>query len=83
MATDSCCAVGLLASTSFCERINSQAKIVLNKKNTKLDGDMMNMVTTLRMNRELVAFLSDRYAEVDVKEVVASLENDAFYGPMF
>jgi hypothetical protein len=83
MATHSCCAVGLLASTSFCERINSQAKIVLNKKNTKLDGDMMNMVTTLRMNRELVAFLSDRYAEVDVKEVVASLENDAFYGPMF
>ena len=52
MATHSRCGVGSLLSSSFCERINSQGKIVLDKSNSSPGRDMVSMLTTLRMNRE-------------------------------
>ena len=74
MATHSRCAVGALASSSFCERINSQGKIVLDKSNSSLHRDTVNMLTTLRMNREFGRKLERMYADVDFTNLVKELE---------
>ena len=83
MATHSRCAVGALASSSFCERINSQGKIVLDKSNSSLDRDTVNMLTTLRMNREFGKKLERMYAGVEFTHLVQELEANWFDGDMF
>ena len=41
----------------LCERINSHGSLVVDEGNASLHSDNVNMVTTLKMNRELNLFL--------------------------
>ena len=59
MALQSRACIGALSSASFCERINSQGNLVVDEGNASLQADNVNMVTTLKMNRELNVFLVD------------------------
>jgi hypothetical protein len=54
MATHSRGSIGTLLSSSFAERINSAANIVMGKDNTLLDPKTVNMLVVLRMNRSFM-----------------------------
>ena len=83
MATHSRCGVGSLLSSSFCERINSQGKIVLDKSNSSLGRDMVSMLTTLRMNREFARKLRHLYADADFQDLVTELGAEWATGDLF
>jgi hypothetical protein len=53
---------GSLAS-SFCQRINSCAKLVLTDGNSLLSPDEINMLVTLRMNRKFMQFMRENHAK--------------------
>ena len=56
----------LMASSlsSFCERINSCANIVVTKDNSLLSDDEIDKVVTLRMNRDFMEYMRTYYPEV-------------------
>ena len=72
MATMSRGSIGALLASSFCERINSAANIVLHEGNLKLSEEETNMLTTLRMNRPFVDYMRKKYPRL----TLASLEED-------
>ena len=59
---------GMMASlmaSSFCERINSCANIVVTKDNSLLsDEEIDKVVVTLRMNRDFMEYMRTYYPEV-------------------
>ena len=55
--------VSLMVST-FCERINSCANLVCTKNNSLLSDDEIDMVVTLRMNRDFMQHMRMYYPEV-------------------
>ena len=83
MATHSRCGVGSLLSSSFCERINSQGEIVLDKSNSSLGPDMVSVLTTLRMTREFARKLERLYAGADFQGLVAELDAEWATGDLF
>ena len=64
MATHSRAGVGSLLAASFCERINSAGSLIMTKMNTKLSEDEVDMLATLRMNKEFMTFMWKHYAHV-------------------
>ena len=46
--------MGSLMTSSFCERIDSCANLVCTKNNSLLSDDEIDMVVTLRMNRDFM-----------------------------
>ena len=46
--------IGQLMASSYVERVNSAAKLILNKKNLKLKDETLDKLTVLRMNREFM-----------------------------
>ena len=57
MATHSRGSVGSLLASSYPERINSAANLILTKGNTLLAEEEINMCTVLRMNRNFMEFM--------------------------
>ena len=57
MATHSRGSVGSLLASSYAERINSAANLILTKGNTVLAEEEINMCTVLRMNRRFMEFM--------------------------
>lgn len=57
MATHSRGSVGSLLASSFVERINSAANLIVTKGNTLLDPEEINMCTVLRMNRGYMKYM--------------------------
>jgi adenylosuccinate synthase len=57
MATHSRGSVGSLRASSYAERINSAANLILTKGNTLLAEEEINMCTALRMNRSFMEFM--------------------------
>mmetsp|Transcript_19067 Transcript_19067/g.47859 ORF Transcript_19067/g.47859 Transcript_19067/m.47859 type:complete len:120 (+) Transcript_19067:2055-2414(+) len=57
IATHSRASVGTLLASSYAERINSAANLILTKGNALLDDATIHMCTVLRINREVMAFL--------------------------
>ena len=58
---------GMMASlmaSSFCERINSCANIVVTKDNSLLSDEDIDKVVTLRMNRDFMEYMRTYYPEV-------------------
>ena len=58
---------GMMASlmaSSFCERINSCANIVVTKDNSLLSDEEIDKVVTLRMNRDFMEYMRTYYPEV-------------------
>jgi hypothetical protein len=57
MATHSRGSVGSLLASSYAERVNSAANLILTKGNTLLAEEEINMCTVLRMNRSFMEFM--------------------------
>ena len=77
MATHSIACVCALASASFCERINSMGKHLVNKQSSCLDPKIIDMLVTLRMNKKFHKFLVNRYAHLSNEEIVVELSSNA------
>jgi len=56
--------MGSLMASSFCERINSCSNLVYTKNNSLLSDDEIDMVVTLRMNRDFMKHMRLNYPEV-------------------
>mmetsp|Transcript_28404 Transcript_28404/g.41868 ORF Transcript_28404/g.41868 Transcript_28404/m.41868 type:complete len:98 (-) Transcript_28404:298-591(-) len=57
--------IGALLASSFCERINSAANLVVTTGNSLLGTDEINMLVTLRMNRGFMQFMKRHYVIPD------------------
>ena len=55
--------IGGFLAASFCERINSCANHVLTDGNSLLSPDEINMLVTLRMNRNYMQFMRENHAK--------------------
>jgi hypothetical protein len=64
MATASKCSIGAFGASSFCERINSAANLILTKGNTLLGDAEIDKLVVLRMNRDFMAFMRKYYPDV-------------------
>ncbi len=64
MAACSNAQLGALNAESFCERILSCANNLIKSDNTLLDDIEIEMVVTLRMNRDFVEFMRANYANM-------------------
>ena len=62
MASSSLGQLGALSTESYCERILSCANNVITKGNTLLADIELEMIVTLRMNREFMRFMRKYYA---------------------
>ncbi|XRB12311.1 hypothetical protein RI054_04g21470 [Pseudoscourfieldia marina] len=84
MATHSIGSMGSLLASSFAERINSAANIVLTKGNSVLNREEIDMCTTLRMNREFMRYMRAHHgAELSKQRfnVTVVPEGDGDKGP--
>jgi hypothetical protein len=63
MAVASRGSIGGFLASSFCERINSCANLVLTDGNSLLSPDEINMLVTLRMNRNYMQFMRENHAK--------------------
>ena len=70
MASKGC--IGALMASSFCERINSQANLILTEGNTWLSDEEMEKLVVLRMNRKFMSFMRKYYPNA-VGEAVPSM----------
>jgi len=61
MATGSKASVGSHLASSFAERINSAANLILTDGNTLLADDEIDMLVVLRMNRAFMQYMRDHY----------------------
>ena len=81
MATHSRGSIGSLLSSSFAERINSAANIVLTKGNSVLDPVTVDMLVVLRMNRSFMEYMREKYKKVSAQafnmSVVTREDNDS------
>ena len=64
MAACSHAQLGALNAKSFCERILSCADNLIKSDNTLLDDIEIEMVVTLRMNRDFMEFMRANYANM-------------------
>lgn len=56
--------IGAVNSESFCERVLSQAALVLDEGNTLLADEEVEMLTVLRINRGFMEYMRDQYPYV-------------------
>ena len=56
-------------ASSFCERVNSVANQVVTKVNSLLSPDEIDMLTTLRMNRDFMQFMRESYGHLSLKNL--------------
>ena len=52
--------IGALNAESFCERVLSQANLVMTDGNTLLSDEELEMIVILRMNREFMEFMREQ-----------------------
>jgi hypothetical protein len=63
MATHSYFSCGSLQSSSFSERVNSAASMVLSIRNSCMSDELINMLTQLRIGRSYMDFCREHYLE--------------------
>ena len=68
MASCSSGQLGALSAESYCERILSCANNVIDKGNTLLGDEELEMLVVLRMNREFMQFMREHYS-AEAKEM--------------
>jgi hypothetical protein len=73
MATGSRGSLGALLASSFCERVNSAANLVLTDGNTCLDEDDIHMLVCLRMNRSFMEFMRERFQKESGQDLNVSV----------
>ena len=59
----SLCYVGNNLASSYCERVNSCAKLIMTHDRTLLGDDYLEMLCFLRMNRTIIYYLKHKYPE--------------------
>ena len=62
--------LGSMLASSYVERVNSQAKLVMTTGRTLLAADELENVVMLRMNREFMLHMKEKYELDDDGEVV-------------
>jgi hypothetical protein len=63
MAIGSVGSIGAFLASSFCERINSAANLVVTDGNSLLATDEIDMLVCLRMNREYMKFMRKNHQQ--------------------
>jgi hypothetical protein len=63
MATHSRGSVGSLLASSYAERVNSDANLILTKGNSLLAEEEINMCTALRMNRTFMQYMRQHHPD--------------------
>lgn len=61
MARGSAGSIGVLGAQSYCERVVSAANIIMTKGRTLLSDEELDMLATLRMNREFMDWARAKY----------------------
>jgi hypothetical protein len=61
MASCSSAQIGALNAESYCERVISASNLILNKGNTNMKDELIEMLVVLRMNREFMVFVRAHY----------------------
>ena len=69
MATASKASIGALLASSFCERINSAANIILHDGNLSLSEREINKLVVLRVNRRFMEYMRKTYSHVTQQEL--------------
>ena len=64
MAISSQYNIGALNAESFCERIISAGNLVMTDGNTLLDDDELEKLILLRINRNFMMFMREKYAHI-------------------
>ena len=85
MAVASRGSIGGFLASSFCERINSCANLVLTDGNSLLSPNEINMLVTLRMNRKFMQFMRTHHAKDGqhkrlLSEITAGSQGSNFVG---
>jgi hypothetical protein len=62
--------LGSMLASSYVERVNSQAKLVMTTGRTLLAADELEIVAMLRMNRDFMLHMKEKYKLDDDGEVV-------------
>ena len=79
MARSSRCNIGSLMTESFCERVISAWNIVMTDVNTLLNGEELDMMMTLRMNREFIKWARKMFPHLKYEsfcsDVIPEAEN--------
>ena len=75
MATTSKGSLGALLASSFCERVNSAANIILTDDNLKLGDDEVSKLTMLRMNRPFLEYMRRTYPHLKLEDLVRMFPN--------
>ena len=79
MCTGSSASISKLLTQSFAERVNSAGNLVVSKGNTLLADDEVDMLVTLRMNREFMIYMRKNYPRVSRQDfkmaVLTELQN--------
>ena len=79
MATASKGSIGSFMASSFCERINSAANLILTLGNTLLSDEEIDMLVVLRMNRDFLNFMHLHYSHIvklPFKETIITVEQN-------
>ena len=64
MAISSQYNIGALNAESFCERIISAGNLVMTDGNTLLNDNELEMLILLRINRDFMTFMREKYAHI-------------------
>ena len=80
MATQSRGFVSSLLASSYAERVNSAAKLILTKGNTLLAEEEINMCTVLRMNRRFMEFMRKYHPEAANQRFKMTVVSEDFLG---
>ena len=71
--------IGALNAESFSERVLSHANDVMDKGNTLLGDEELEMLTVLRMNRSFMEFMREHYNHISLQQfrrtVVREMDN--------
>ena len=69
MATTTRGSIGTFLASSFCERINSADNLVMTDNNTMLGDEKLNMMATLRMNRDFIKFMRNKFGNISINDL--------------
>lgn len=69
------CIIGGCLSESYCERVLSQANLVLTKGNTRLSTEKVRKLVVLRMNEQFIRWAKKRNGE-QIRNLLAGMRHD-------
>ena len=77
MATHSRGSIGAYTASSFAERINSAANLVLTNGNSLMNSEEINMLSVLRVNRGFMEYMRKKYPNVSGQHFRMTVVSDS------